>query len=107
MSEKKLLARIRKDGRKIAKRFKLRYLSISTESSRVRSRFGSCDEDKVIRIRLYNLSDGRFLKYPGLIHTLCHELAHLRFMDHRNNFKQLHQRLLEWARNRGIYRPAY
>ena len=106
MSEKDLLAKIRKDGRKIAKRFKLKYLDITTETPWVRNRFGSCDEKKVIRIRLHNLKTGRFLKYRNLVHTLCHELAHLRHMNHSKHFKELNREILGWARQRGIYNPV-
>lgn len=106
MSESQLLSKIRKDGRKIAKRFKLKYLEITTERAGV-TRFGSCDSTKTIRIRLHNRRDGRFLTYPHLIHTLCHEMAHLKFMDHSMNFKGLNGEILDWARQRGIYKPKY
>ncbi len=107
MGEKKLLAKIRKDGRRIARRFRLRYLAILQESPRVRSRYGSCDEDRIIRLRLRRLRDRRFLRYPNLINTLCHELAHLKHMDHSRNFKRLNEIILKWARERKIYRPIF
>jgi predicted metal-dependent hydrolase len=107
MSEKRLLSRIRKDGRRIAKRFRLRYLRILQESPRVRARYGSCDEDRVIRLRLYRLKDRKFMRYPILINTLCHELAHLKYMDHSKNFKQLNEIILKWARKRKIYCPVF
>ncbi len=103
MSEAQLLAKIRKDGRRIAKRFRLKYLDIRTEHPRVRSRYGSCDEDKIIRIRLNNLKNGRFLKYWNLVHTLCHELAHLKYMNHDKNFIKLNKSILKWAKDREIY----
>src|SRR6266446_9425945 len=106
MSERDLLAKIKRDAYRIAKRFRLRYLEITTEHPRVRARYGSCDEDKVIRIRLHNLRTGRFLKYWNLVHTLCHEMAHLKYMDHGNKFKQLNQKILAWARQRRIYTPG-
>src|SRR5262249_40348926 len=105
MSERDLLAKIKKHGRRIAKRFKLKYLDITTEHPRVRSRFGSCDEDKMIRLRLHNLKTGKFLKYKNLVHTLCHELAHLKHMDHGKDFKRLNEEILLWAREMGIYNP--
>jgi predicted metal-dependent hydrolase len=107
MSERKLLRRIRRDGRRIAKQFKLRYLEITKESPRVRSRYGSCDQDRVIRIRLNNLTNGDFLRYANLINTLCHELAHIRYMDHGKKFKNLNNEILLWAKGRGIYRPHF
>jgi predicted metal-dependent hydrolase len=106
MSESQLLSKIRKDARRIAKRFKLRYLALEPEPKRIRSRYGSCDHKKVIRIRLHTARDGRFLQYPNLIHTLCHELAHLRHMDHGRNFKVLNQKILNWAKDQKIYNSA-
>ncbi|MCB0307980.1 MAG: M48 family metallopeptidase [Bdellovibrionales bacterium] len=102
MSESQLLSRIRKDARRIAKRFNLRYLEIAPEGPRAK-RFGSCDSTKTIRIRLQNLRDGAFLSYPHLVHTLCHEMAHLKHMNHGRHFKDLNTEILSWARERGIY----
>lgn len=105
MSENQLLAKIRLDARRISKRFKLRYLDVTTELPDVRDRFGSCDEDKIIRIRLCKLRDGKFIKYWNLIHTLCHELAHLKYMNHRKDFKELNKTILSWAKAQRIYVP--
>ena len=104
MTESQLLIKIRKDARRIAKRFKLKRFDITTESPRVRCRYGSCDEDRVIRLRLYNLRNGRFLKYHNLVHTLCHEMAHLKHMNHGKDFKKLNETILSWAKQRGIYK---
>ncbi len=105
MSENQLLAKIRKDARRISRAFKLKYLEITTELPDARDRFGSCDEDKVIRIRLTKLRDGKFMKYWNLVNTLCHEMAHLRHMDHGKDFKRLNRDILAWARERQIYIP--
>ena len=105
MSENQLLVKIRRDAQRIAKRFRLKYLDITTEPEHIRDRFGSCDEDRIIRIRLHNLQNGRFLKYWNLVNTLCHEMAHLKFMDHGKNFKNLNRSILVWARERRIYNP--
>jgi len=105
MSENQLLAMIRRDAKRISKSFRLKYLAVEKELPQVRRRFGSCDESKLIRIRLHKLRDGRFLTYPHLIHTLCHEMAHLKFMDHGKEFKNLNSEILDWAKQTGIYRP--
>ena len=105
MSENQLLIKLKKDARRIAKRFKLRYLEIAKEDPWVRGHFGSCDDEGRIRIRLNNLRNGRFLTYPHLIHTLCHEMAHLKYMDHGKDFKYLNREILSWAKEKGIYRP--
>lgn len=105
MSENQLLAKIKKDAKRIAKRFKLKYLSLDKEHPLVTSRYGSCDENRKIRLRLNNLSNGSFLTYPVLIHTLCHEMAHLKHMNHGKEFKHLNQKILSWAKSKGIYKP--
>ncbi len=103
MTEHQLLAKLKKDARRIAKRFNLRYLDIVPESPRVTSRCGSCTDEHEIRIRLYALGTGRFLSYPFLVDTLCHEMAHLRHFNHGKGFKELYAKILAWAKRHGIY----
>ncbi len=104
MSENKLLSKLRKDARKIARKFKLKLRKLELEHPRVRSRFGRCDESKTIRLRLHRLKDRNWISYPHLIHTLCHELAHLKFMNHSNEFKKFNKSILLWAKKAGIYK---
>ena len=68
--------------------------------------YGVCYEDGVIRIRLRNATTGRLLKESSLVDTLCHELAHLRHLDHGLRFRRLYQRILDKARELGIYQPG-
>ena len=91
--------------RVIATRFGLRYRVIEAESPRVKRRYGVCFRDGTIRIRLAHVVTGKPLRYSSLVATLCHELAHLRHFDHGVRFRGFNQRLLEWARQAGIYRP--
>ena len=105
MSEGQLLAKLRRDAQRISKYFSLRYLDIDVEPPKVRRRYGSCDEDRRIRVRLHNLRTGRFLQYQNLVHTLCHELAHVKHLNHSKDFKDLNERILNWARAERIYRP--
>jgi hypothetical protein len=60
----------------------------------------------LIRIRLRHARTGRLLKESSLVDTLCHELAHLRHLDHRAGFKRLYSRILDRARALGYYRPG-
>jgi predicted metal-dependent hydrolase len=83
----------------------LRYRAIEPESPRVRRRYGVCYRDGTIRIRLAHVVTGKPLRYSSLVATLCHELAHLRHFDHSMRFRNFNQRILEWARQAGIYRP--
>ena len=100
-----LIARLNRDAALIAARFGLRYRAIEPEQPRVRRRYGVCYRDGTIRIRLNHVVTGRPLRYSSLVATLCHELAHLRHFDHSPRFRTFNQRVLEWARQAGIYRP--
>src|SRR5688572_22761176 len=100
-----LIARLERDAAVIATRFGLRYRIIEAESPRVKRRYGVCFRDGTIRIRLAHVVTGEPLRYSSLVATLCHELAHLRHFNHGLRFRSFNQRLLEWARHAGIYRP--
>jgi hypothetical protein len=101
-----LMRRLRGDAARIAARFGLRYRAIEAERPSVRDHYGVCFSDGTIRIRLRHASTGRPLKYSSLVATLCHELAHLKHFDHGLRFRAFNQRLLDWARGEGIYRPG-
>jgi hypothetical protein len=101
-----LLARLRADAERIAGHFGLSYRKIVAEHPRVRSRYGACFSDGLIKIRLNHVKTKRPLKYSSLIDTLCHELAHLRHFDHSPEFQRFFWQLLGWARQQGIYRPS-
>lgn len=99
------MARLNRDALAIALRFGLRYRVIEPERPRVRRRYGVCYADGTIRIRLAHARSGEPLRYSSLVATLCHELAHLRHFDHGPRFRAFNQKILEWARSRGIYQP--
>ena len=101
-----LIARLNRDAQQIAWRFDLSYRSIEPERANVKSRYGICYEDGVIRIRLRHAVTGRPLRYSSLVSTLCHELAHLRHFHHGVRFRVFNMELLEFAREQGIYRPS-
>jgi len=100
------MERLNADALFIARRFGLRYRSISAERANVTSRYGICYSDGAIKIRLRHAVTGRPLKYSSLVNTLCHELAHLRHFDHGPRFKAFYFEILEYARHEGIYRPG-
>ena len=101
-----LMESLNRDAARIAQRFGLRYRSIEAERANVKSRYGICYADGVIKIRLRHATTGRPLKYSSLVNTLCHELAHLRHFNHGLRFRAFYQELLEFARAEGIYRPG-
>ncbi len=100
------MKRLNRDASVIAARFGLCYRSIEAEATRVKRRFGVCYSDGTIRIRLRHASTGKPLKYSSLVSTLCHELAHLKHFDHGSGFRSFYAAVLEYARERGIYRPG-
>ena len=101
-----VLQQLRRDARLLASYFRLDLHSIEPERPQVKQRYGVCDSDGGIRIRLHHARTGRMLKYSALIDTLCHELAHLRYFDHRVRFHLFYRRILEHARRIRVYRPG-
>lgn len=104
--DRKTMTRLRRYGLDLAKRFALRYTSIDPERDGVNGHYGICYEDGLIRIRLRHARTGRLLKESSLVDTLCHELAHLRHLDHSVRFQHLYQRILATARRLGYYQPG-
>ena len=102
---RKMMAKLRHWGTDLGQRFGLRYTALEAESDEVTEWYGVCYEDGVIRIRLRNARNGRMLKESAIVDTLCHELAHLRHLNHGIRFRRLYQQILEHARELDIYRP--
>jgi len=102
----RMIERLKIDAESIALAFGLRYRAIEPERPGVRRRLGVCYADGTIRIRLFHATTGRPLKYSSLVDTLCHELAHLRHFNHGARFQVFYRRILEHARQTGIYRPG-
>jgi hypothetical protein len=102
----RVLERLRRDARYLARRFGLELLSVDAERRQVKRRYGICYDDGSIKIRLHHARTGRLLKYSALVDTLCHELAHLKHFDHSPRFYAFYQRVLGYARRSGLYRPT-
>ena len=90
----------------LAAHFDLRYASIAAEAEGVVGHFGICYADGRIRIRMRHATTGRLLKESSLVDTLCHELAHLKHLDHSLRFRGFYEKILAEARRRGWYRPG-
>ncbi len=104
--QRQVLERLRRDGHALAVAYGLPLQSIEPERPQVKRRYGICYSDGRIQIRLRNVRTGGLLKYSSMIDTLCHELAHLRHFDHSPRFYAFYERVLGYARRRGIYRPG-
>jgi len=102
---REMMSKLRRWGTDLGQSFGLRYTALEAEADDVTEWYGVCYEDGVIRIRLRNARNGRMLKESAIVDTLCHELAHLRHLDHGIRFRRLYREILEQARQRGIYRP--
>jgi hypothetical protein len=100
-----LMRRLNADAVRIAGHFGLIYRSIVPEH-RTASHYGICYEDGLIKIRLEHARRGTALKYSSLVHTLCHELSHLRHFNHGPRFRRFLEEVLAWSRRQGIYRPG-
>ncbi len=104
--DRETMRRLETWGAQLARRFRLRYLRLEPERDGINGHYGICYDDGLIRIRLRHARTGRLLKESSLVDTLCHELAHLRYMDHSLRFRRLYQRILAQARRLGYYRPG-
>jgi hypothetical protein len=104
--DRRAMRQLREWGADLGRRFRLKYRQLDPERDGVTGHYGICYEDGVIRIRLRHATNGRLLKESSLVDTLCHELAHLRYMDHSARFRRLYQRILDTARELGYYRPG-
>jgi hypothetical protein len=104
--ERLVLERLRSDASVLVSAFELPLRTIEPERPNVKRRYGVCDSDGNIRVRLRHATTGRLLKYSALVDTLCHELAHLRHFNHGPRFKDFYLRILGHARRVGIYRPT-
>jgi hypothetical protein len=100
------MLRLRNWGSDLAREFRLSWSALEPEEEGVTEHYGVCYEDGLIRIRLRHATTGRLLKESSLVDTLCHELAHLRHLNHGPRFQRLYQRILGRARELGYYRPG-
>jgi predicted metal-dependent hydrolase len=100
------LDKLRAMAEALATHFGLRYASIEAEAEGVVSHYGICYADGRIRIRMRHAKTGRLLKESSLVDTVCHELAHLKHMDHSPRFRSFYEKILAEARRRAWYRPG-
>lgn len=106
LEDRETMSRLREQGTVLCREFGLAWSALEPEAEGVTEWYGICYEDGVIRIRLRHARTGRLLKESSLVDTLCHELAHLRHLDHGAGFRRLYQRILRRARKLGYYRPG-
>jgi predicted metal-dependent hydrolase len=101
----RVMKQLRQDADRIATHFHLKYKELKAEKNGVNGHYGICYEDGEIKIRLRHATSGKLLKYSSLVNTLCHELTHLRYFDHGDDFKRLYFQILKWAKEQKIYQP--
>ncbi len=103
---REMMAKLRRWGTELGRMFDLDYTSLEAEREGVTGHYGVCYEDGAIRIRLRHARTQCLLKESSLVDTLCHELAHVRYMNHGLRFRKLYQQILDQARRLGHYRPG-
>ncbi len=103
---RKIMNKLRRWGIELGRIFDLQYTSLAAEREGVTSHYGVCYEDGAIRIRLRHARTKRLLKESSLVDTLCHELAHVRYLNHGLRFRRLYREILDQARRLGHYRPG-
>jgi len=106
VEDRETMERLRSWCVELAREFGLRVHALEPEREGVNEHYGICYSDGLIRIRLRHATTGRLLKESSLVDTLCHELAHLRHMNHGLRFRRLYERILRRARKSGYYRPG-
>lgn len=60
--------------------------------------FGWCNKRGDIRIGLRCLKTGKLLEHGEIIDTVCHELAHLKFLDHKKQWKETYHKYCDYVR---------
>lgn len=100
-----LVERLNADARRVQERFGLPRFVLAADRPNATDRYGQCDDEGRIVVRLVHARTGKPLRYSALVDTVIHELAHLRYMNHGPRWEALYRRMLEWARVAGIYAP--
>lgn len=87
-----------------AHEFSFRYERIEPTQSMRKQKFGECFADKVIAIRVHTLGrPTHALTRQTIVHTLAHELAHLKEWDHGKKHRELTKRILKFWKKEGLY----
>jgi len=101
-----IMGRVERDVAPLAKAFNLRFKTMKesvAEGSLGFNRGGG----GVIALNVRQKKDPMKLrKYSAIMRTMIHEMAHIRFMNHRREFHDFDQELLAWAREHNVYRPG-
>ena len=91
------LSKLRRDARRIKRAFKLPVKKVIDYSG---PEFGWCLPDNTIRIRLLS-ARRKPLHYNTLLDTLVHEMAHLRYRSHGQDFKRFKGEIKTWILSSG------
>ena len=91
------LSRLRKIARLLERDFVLKYKSLR-ELPNSERHYGDCSSDKRIRVRLKQRNRNVDLADSTVLHTLCHEFAHLACWEHGAKHRAILRLMLRRAK---------
>jgi predicted metal-dependent hydrolase len=103
-----ILAKIDKDVKPILRHFKIDYTHTFETLGEGYSGFNkrSFGADCIgLNVRQH-ANNMKLKKYSAVMYTMLHELAHCRHRNHRKEFYDFMNEIVEFARKKGIYNPA-
>lgn len=103
-----ILKKIDKDVKPILRHFKIEYTHLFETLGEGYSGFnkGGYGMDCIgLNVRQH-VNNMKLKKYSSIMLTMIHELAHCRFRNHKKEFYDFMNEIVEFARKKGIYNPS-
>lgn len=101
-----IIGRIERDVKPLAKAFNLRFKTMKESVAEGSLGFNRGAGGTIALNVRQKKNPMKLRKYSAVMRTMIHEMAHIRFMNHRREFHDFDQELLAWAREHNVYRPG-